>query len=72
MRPSNEELQEWTRNAARRNAILPSSIDVRGRDITIICGNCETTYTRKLLPGRNDPVFPCPNCKARNYTPIEW
>lgn len=72
MRPSRDELEEWAKTAARRNAILPNSIDIRGRDITIVCGHCQVTFIRKLLPGRNDPVFVCPTCKSRNYAPVEW
>lgn len=70
--PSPDELEEWQRNATRRRAILPRNIQVQGRDISLICGNCDCSFTRKLLPNRNDPVFVCPQCKVRNYAPIEW
>jgi len=72
MKPSRDELQEWANIAARRNAILPDSISIHKRDITIVCGQCHTTFVKKLLPGRNDPVFVCPACKSRNYAPVEW
>lgn len=70
--PTPDEIEEWQRNASRRNAILPSNIQVRGRDVALICGRCGTDFIRKLLPNRNDPVYVCPHCKARNYVPIEW
>lgn len=72
MQPSPEELKEWAEIAERRNAILPRSINVRGRYITIVCGTCSVNFDRKLLPGRNDPVYVCPNCESRNYVPVEW
>ena len=70
--PDPEEIAEWQETAARRNAILPSRISVKGRQVDIICGHCESYFARKLLPNRNDPVYVCPDCGARNYLPIKW
>ena len=70
--PDPDELIEWQNNAAKRRAILPAQMGVRGRNVTIVCGSCNTSYERKLLPNRNDPVFVCPTCRARNYVPIQW
>jgi DNA-directed RNA polymerase subunit RPC12/RpoP len=72
MQPSPEEIREWAEIALRRNAILPRSININGRYISIICGSCGRTFDRKLLPGRNDPVYVCPDCESRNYVPVEW
>lgn len=71
-RPDPDELREWQETAAKRKAILPLKMGVKGRNVTIICGQCSHTYERKLLPNRNDPVFVCPNCGERNYVPIQW
>jgi DNA-directed RNA polymerase subunit RPC12/RpoP len=70
--PSPEELDEWARTAAKRHAILPESIQIKGLYITVLCGHCSTQFTRKLLPNRNDPVYVCPACNSRNYVPVEW
>ena len=72
--PSPEELAEWYQNAARRNAILPARIEVRGHYVNISCSlpACQHTFKRKLLPQRNDPVYVCPQCQSRIYVPIEW
>lgn len=72
--PSPEELQEWLSTAARRNAILPARIEVRGHYITVVCGNaiCQEIFNRKLLPNRNDPILICPSCQQRIYIPIKW
>lgn len=72
--PSPEELIEWLQNAQRRNAILPSRFEIQKRYATIACGNpnCGEVFTRKMLPGRNDPVYVCPGCNARIYIPVEW
>lgn len=72
MQPGPDEIQEWARNAKQRNAILPVTIQISGRYVTIVCGHCEHVYRRRMLPGRDDPVFVCPSCGARNYVPIEW
>ncbi len=74
MQPSPEEIQEWQEAAAKRNSILPYSMNIKGRYVDIICGNdnCSAEFTRKMLPGRNEPVFVCPGCNIRNYVPIEW
>jgi|LakMenEpi03Aug12_release.lakeMendotaPanAssembly.Ray.scaffolds.fasta_scaffold2616078_1 hypothetical protein len=72
--PSPEELLEWATNAQRRNAILPYRFQIQGRYTTINCGNsnCNEVFTRKILPGRNDPVYVCPGCNLRIYLPVEW
>jgi hypothetical protein len=72
--PSPEELMEWAANAQRRNAILPYRFQIKGRYTTITCGNnnCYEVFTRKILPGRNDPVYVCPRCNLRIYLPVEW
>lgn len=72
--PSPEELAEWLITATRRYAILPARIEIRGHYTTITCGqeSCRKIFTRKLLPKRNDPVFICPECRARNYLPVQW
>ncbi len=72
MQPTPEEIQEWAQAAAARNACLPITIQMAGRYVTLVCGNCENVFKRKMLPGRDDPVFVCPNCNARNYVPIQW
>jgi len=70
--PSPEELREWAIIAQRRKAILPKSITMHGRNLLVTCGQCAHQYERKLLPNRNDPVYVCPSCRARNYVPVEW
>jgi DNA-directed RNA polymerase subunit RPC12/RpoP len=72
--PSPEELYEWQINAQNRRAILPIRIEIKGRYCTMLCsqGNCGQSFTRKLLPQRNDPVFVCPGCNSRIYVPVEW
>lgn len=72
--PTPEELAEWYHTARNRNAILPMSIHVKGRYVTIVCGieQCQESFTRKLLPNRNDPVYVCPRCGSRVYVPVEW
>lgn len=72
--PSPEELYEWQMNAIQRKAILPMRIEIKGKYCTIICGHdeCQHSFTRKLLPQRNDPVYVCPQCKSRVYVPIGW
>lgn len=72
--PSPEELAEWYQSALRRNAILPDRIEINGRYVTMICSipECKHSFTRKLLPKRNDPVYVCPCCKSRVYIPVEW
>lgn len=73
-RPEPDELQKWYQTATQRNAILPNRFQVRGRYVTLVCGNneCGEVFNRKMLPGRNDPVYVCPNCGIRNYLPVEW
>ena len=71
-RPDADELREWQATAAKRKAILPAKMGVKGRNIAIMCGRCNHGYERKLLPNRNDPVYVCPNCGTRNYVPIQW
>ena len=72
--PSPEELIEWQLNAQQRRAILPYRIEIKGRYCTMICSqeDCGHSFTRKLLPHRNDPIFVCPNCSSRIYVPVEW
>ncbi len=72
--PSPEELAQWLETARQRNAILPNRIEMRGRYIHITCSipECHERFSRKLLPGRNDPVYVCPRCRSRIYIPVEW
>jgi len=70
--PSPEELEEWQRTAAKRRAVLPTMLEMRGRNVLITCGSCQEVFSRALLPNRNDPVYVCPNCQNRNYIPVEW
>lgn len=72
--PSPEELVEWLATARERNAILPNRIEINGRYVHITCSvaECHERFSRKLLPGRNDPVYVCPRCKSRIYIPVEW
>lgn len=72
--PSPDELAEWYTAAIKRKAILPSHFQIQGRYITISCSidTCMETFTRRLLPGRNDPVYACPKCHSRIYVPVEW
>lgn len=70
--PSPEELAQWRAIAEKRKAILPNSVEMRGRWIAITCGYCSSRFERKLLPQRNDPVYVCPQCQSRNYIPVEW
>lgn len=72
MQPTPEELEEWANNAARRNAVLPETLQIAGRQVGIVCGSCHTAFQRTLIPKRNDPVYICPACNARNYVPVEW
>lgn len=72
MQPTPDELREWARNAKQRNACLPETIQIAGRYVSIICGNCGMLFKRRMLPGRDDPVFVCPSCGIRNYVPVEW
>ena len=70
-RPDADELREWQATAAKRKAVLPAKMGVKGRDVGIVCGSCNTAFERKLLPNRNDPVYVCPGCGTRNYVPIQ-
>ena len=72
MQPSPDEIREWEISAKQRNAILPQTISMSGRYVTLVCGHCEEVFKRKMLYGRSDPIFVCPTCTARNYVPIEW
>lgn len=70
--PDPEELEEWQITAAKRRAILPLQFSIQKQYVQIICGHCQTPFTRKMLPQRNDPVYVCPQCTSRNYIPIQW
>lgn len=74
LNPSPEELAEWYAAATKRKAILPSYFRIHGRYINITCSipECMENFNRKLLPGRNDPVYACPKCHSRIYIPVEW
>lgn len=73
MQPSKEELKKWHDIATRRDAILPFQFQLMSRKyISITCGNCQSTFTRPLIQGQNDPIYVCPGCSIRNYIPIDW
>ena len=73
MQPSHEDIIKWQDIAKRRNAILPMQFQfITKKDIFITCGNCETSFTRPLIVGQNDPVYVCEKSSKRNYIPIDW
>ena len=73
MQPTEQDIKKWQEIAKRRNAILPMQFQLLGKkDISIICGKCQTSFTRPLITGQNDPVYVCTACNSRNYIPIDW
>ena len=73
MQPTEEDINRWTEIAKRRNAILPNQFQfISKKEISIICGNCRSSFMRPLIVGQNDPIYVCPNCNSRNYIPIDW
>ena len=73
MQPTEEDIKKWQDIAKRRNAILPMEFEfVTKKDVSIVCGNCRSSFVRPLVIGQNDPVYVCPSCSKRNYLPIDW
>ena len=73
MQPTEEDMKRWQEIAKRRNAILPVQFQfVSKKDISVICGKCNTSFMRPLIIGQNDPIYVCPKCSSRNYIPIDW
>lgn len=73
MEPTEEDIRQWEEIAQRRSAILPVQFEfISKRDISVICGNCKSSFIRPLISGQNDPVYVCPKCSKRNYIPIDW
>lgn len=73
MQPSEEDLKKWHDIATRRDAVLPLQFQfISRKHISIICGNCRSSFIRPLIAGQNDPIYVCPDCSIRNYIPIDW
>ena len=73
MQPTPGDIKKWQEIAKRRSAILPLQFQfVSKKEISIICGKCNSSFVRPMIVGQNDPIYVCQNCNSRNYVPIDW
>lgn len=70
--PDPERLKIWQAKASAVGAVVPSYFEVFPDHALILCGCCQTQFTRNLIPNRDEPTFICPdgNCKAKNWLPV--
>jgi hypothetical protein len=73
-RPSPQNLADWRKRAAKKNAIVPEYFEVFPHKVNLLCGNCSHNFSRTLLPNLDEPVFVCPakGCQARNWVPVRF
>ena len=67
-KPTVEEERDWKRRAALKEALVPAYWETFATHVTIRCGNCQTRFTRNLIPNEDDPTFICPkeSCRKKN------
>jgi hypothetical protein len=72
--PNSVKKQEWSRRAARKNAVVPFYFEVSPLNVFMLCGKCKTEFQRNLIINFDEPVFVCPNqsCRTRNWVPVTF
>jgi len=69
---SPEKMAEWREKASKKEAIVPFNFEVSPYKASIVCGECRREFSRNLIFGLDEPVFVCPDCRARNWVPVRY